>query len=181
MGISTKEHQLMGEINMDFETYLKKYKTKYSAPKFATYKQYLQYMQDERSAVNNFLTGKVIFIFCFTEDEFVSTLKNEYGLEPSEVMGLGAGGYCRKSDFKIIDDFMTELLAVKQKVILANLLFAIEEALWNLEYVFGNTSWEEIWDYLSIDANMVESAGISWYSIQEVKNMYMNQALAEME
>lgn len=165
---------------MDFEKFIKKYKTEYNGQKFENYDQYLQYMADEREAVDNFLNDKVFFIFCLTEAEFEHTLMEEHNLSPSEVIGLGGGGYCKRTDFKIIDNFMTELLAVKQKIILANLLYAVREALWNLEYVFGHTSWEEIWDYLSIDANMVAEAGISWFSIQQVKNKYMQEALEEM-
>ena len=60
---------------------------------------YREFKAKQEAEANAFTDGKMFFAFGTTEDEVKDKLKNDYGVDASEVVGIGAGTYILKSSY----------------------------------------------------------------------------------
>ena len=61
---------------------------------------YLEFKKQQEEKANEFTEGKLFFAFGTTEEEVKRKLKEDYNVESSEVVVIGAGTYIKKEDYK---------------------------------------------------------------------------------
>ena len=82
---------------------------------------------------SNFSKGKIYWVFGSTEKEIIDKLKNEYGLEPNQVISIGAGGYIRKEYLNDFDTLINRQFKEKREYTLANIYEVVQYYCWDYE------------------------------------------------
>lgn len=82
---------------------------------------YREFKEEQEKKANEFTEGKLFFAFGTTEEEVKRKLKEDYNVESSEVVGIGAGTYIRKEDYSEVMDFFNKQAEEFKEFTLANL------------------------------------------------------------
>ena len=82
---------------------------------------YKEFKEEQEKKSNEFTEGKLFFAFGTTEEGVKRKLKEDYNLESSEVVGIGAGTYIKKEDFKEVMQFFDQQAKEFKEFSLANL------------------------------------------------------------
>lgn len=69
---------------------------------------YKEFKEEQEKKANEFTKGKVFFAFGNTEEKVKRKLKEDYNVESSEVVGIGAGTYIKKEDYKEVMQFFDQ-------------------------------------------------------------------------
>ena len=59
---------------------------------------YREFKEEQEKKANEFTEGKLFFAFGTTEEEVKRRMKEDYNIESSEVVGIGAGTYIKKEN-----------------------------------------------------------------------------------
>lgn len=140
---------------------------------FESQLEYNRWAEKYRDEWDKFLNDKLICVFAFTEEEFKRKLKEEYNLEPNDIVGAGSGAYFRIEDVKAVQEFSTKKSKEKARINLLNFEYALTTALWDLEYGCGLTSTDELWDYMHLTKTEIIDAGITEKEINKIIDDYM--------
>lgn len=82
---------------------------------------YKEFKEEQEKKANEFTDGKIYFAFGTTEEEVKRKLKEDYNVESSEVVGIGAGTYIKKEDYKEVMQFFDQQAKDFKEFSLANL------------------------------------------------------------
>lgn len=93
------------------------------------YNELLETHQEEASL---FSKDKIYFIFASNETEFINKL-SEYGLNPDDVLSIGAGGYIKKEYIKEFNDLLVKQAEEKKKYTLNHIYEVVLYYCWDYE------------------------------------------------
>lgn len=82
---------------------------------------YKEFKEEQEKKANEFTDGKIYFAFGTAEEEVKRKLKEDYNVESSEVVGIGAGTYIKKEDYKEVMQFFDQQAKDFKEFSLANL------------------------------------------------------------
>ena len=103
---------------------------------------YKEFKEEQEKKANEFTEGKLFFAFGTTEEEVKRKLKEDYNVESSEVVGIGAGTYIKKENYSDVMKFFSKQAEEFKEFSLANLYdvltyeFANHELEINLDYSY---------------------------------------------
>ena len=115
---------------------------------------YREFKKKQEEEANNFTDGKMFFAFGTTKEEVKNKLKNDYGVDASEVVGIGAGTYILKDSYNDIMKFFDKQAKESKEFTLNNLHevlvyeFANHELEISLSYSYASflTEWVGLTD-----------------------------------
>lgn len=122
---------------------------------------YIEFKQKQEEEANAFTDGKMFFAFGTTEDEVKDKLKNDYGIDASQVVGVGAGTYILKDSYEDVLKFFDKQ-GKEQKEFTLNNLHEV------LTYEFANHELEISLSY-SYRTFLTEWVGLTDKEIEDNK------------
>lgn len=131
---------------------------------------YREFKAKQEEEANEFTESKLFFVFGTTEEEVKRKLKEEYNVEASEVVGIGAGTYIRKVDYNEVMKFFDKQAKEFKEFSLANLYDV-------LTYEMANHELEISLSY-SYRSFLTEWLGFTEAEIEENKDE-INKAIAD--
>lgn len=131
---------------------------------------YREFKKKQEEEANDFTDGKMFFAFGTTEEEVKAKLKNDYGVDASEVVGIWAGTYILKSEYDNIMKFFDKQGKESKEFTLNNLHDV-------LTYEFANHELEISLSY-SYKSFLLEWVGLTEDEIEENKEE-INRAIRD--
>lgn len=131
---------------------------------------YREFKEKQREEANSFTKNKLFFAFGTSEEEVKTKLKEEYDLEPSEVVGIGAGTYILKESYPEVMAFFDKQGNDLKEFILNNLHDA-------LTYEFANHELEISLSY-SYRSFLTDWVGLTEEEIESNKSE-INKAIED--
>ena len=131
---------------------------------------YREFKQKQEEEANAFIDGKMFFAFGTTEQEVKDKLKNDYGVDASEVVGVGAGTYILKESYEEVLKFFDKQAKELKEFTLNNLNDV-------LTYEFANHELEISLSY-SYRSFLTEWVGLSEEEIDDNKEE-INRAIKD--
>lgn len=120
---------------------------------------YLEFKEEQEKKANEFTEGKLFFAFGTTEEEVKRKLKEDYNVESSEVVGIGAGTYIKKEDYKEVMQFFDQQAKEFKEFSLANLydVLTYEMANHELEISLSYSYGSFLTDWLGLTEEEIEA------------------------
>ena len=119
---------------------------------------YKEFKEEQEKKANEFTNGKIYFAFGTTEEEVKRKLKEDYNVESSEVVGIGAGTYIKKEKFKEVMQFFDQQAKEFKEFSLANLydVLTYEMANHELEISLSYSYRSFLTDWLELTEEEIE-------------------------
>ena len=119
---------------------------------------YKEFKEEQEKKSNEFTEGKLFFAFGTTEEEVKRKLKEDYNVESSEVVGIGAGTYIKKEKFKEVMQFFDQQAKEFKEFSLANLydVLTYEMANHELEISLSYSYRSFLTDWLELTEEEIE-------------------------
>ena len=119
---------------------------------------YREFKEEQEKKANEFTEGKLFFAFGTTEEEVKRKLKEDYNVESSEVVGIGAGTYIKKEDYKEVMQFFDQQAKEFKEFSLANLydVLTYEMANHELEISLSYSYRSFLTDWLGLTEEEIE-------------------------
>ena len=119
---------------------------------------YKEFKEEQEKKANEFTEGKLFFAFGTTEEGVKRKLKEDYNVESSEVVGIGAGTYIKKEDFKEVMQFFDQQAKEFKEFSLANLydVLTYEMANHELEISLSYSYRSFLTDWLELTEEEIE-------------------------
>lgn len=120
---------------------------------------YKEFKEEQEKKANEFTEGKLFFAFGTTEEVVKRKLKEDYNVEYSEVVGIGAGTYIKKEDFNEIMQFFDQQAKEFKEFSLANLydVLTYEMANHELEISLSYSYRSFLTDWLGLTEEEIEA------------------------
>lgn len=120
---------------------------------------YKEFKEEQEKKANEFTEGKLFFAFGTTEEVVKRKLKEDYNVESSEVVGIGAGTYIKKEDFNEIMQFFDQQAKEFKEFSLANLydVLTYEMANHELEISLSYSYRSFLTDWLGLTEEEIEA------------------------
>lgn len=131
---------------------------------------YREFKAKQEEEANSFTDGKMFFAFGTTEQEVKDKLKNDYNIDASEVVGIGAGTYILKDSYEEVLKFFDKQAKESKEFTLNNLHDV-------LTYEFANHELEISLSY-SYRSFLTEWVGLTEDEIEENKEE-INRAIKD--
>jgi len=119
---------------------------------------YREFKEEQEKKANEFTEGKLFFAFGTTEEEVKRKLKEDYNVESSEVVGIGAGTYIKKENYKEVMQFFDQQAKEFKEFSLANLydVLTYEMANHELEISLSYSYRSFLTDWLGLTEEEIE-------------------------
>ena len=119
---------------------------------------YKEFKEEQEKKANEFTEGKLFFAFGTTEEEVKRKLKEDYNVESSEVVGIGAGTYIKKENYKEVMQFFDQQAKEFKEFSLANLydVLTYEMANHELEISLSYSYRSFLTDWLGLTEEEIE-------------------------
>lgn len=119
---------------------------------------YREFKKEQERKANEFTEDKLFFAFGTTEEEVKRKLKEEYNVESSEVVGIGAGTYIKKENFNEVMQFFDQQAKEFKEFSLANLydVLTYEMANHELEISLSYSYRSFLTDWLGLTEEEIE-------------------------
>lgn len=119
---------------------------------------YKEFKQKQEEEANEFTEGKLFFAFGTTEEEVKRKLKEDYNVESSEVVGIGAGTYILKDSYSDVMNFFNKQAEEFKEFSLANLydVLTYEMANHELEISLSYSYRSFLTDWLGLTEEEIE-------------------------
>lgn len=119
---------------------------------------YREFKEEQEKKANEFTEGKLFFAFGTTEEEVKRKLKEDYNVESSEVVGIGAGTYIKKENYNEVMQFFDQQAKEFKEFSLANLydVLTYEMANHELEISLSYSYRSFLTDWLGLTEEEIE-------------------------
>lgn len=94
---------------------------------------YRELLEKQQKEAEDFTKGKLFFAFGTTQEEVTQKLKKEYGVTPSQIVGIGGGGYVLKEFYPELTKFLLKQAEVKKEYTLNNIYEVVLYTCWDYE------------------------------------------------
>ena len=94
---------------------------------------YKELLDKQQKEAEDFSEGKIFFVFGSSKEEVTDKLYTEYGVRPSDIIGLGAGGYVLKEFYPDLNKLLLKHAEERKEYTLKNIYEVVQYYAWDYE------------------------------------------------